>query len=498
MGMITGSINLLKECFKECTGSFVKYKKQFFILLSIYIVAFSSIFRANFAYWDDIGRTYAGYHGWLDWSRYGTELLATLVQMDWHLTDLSPLPQLLACAIMAAAGILLLDVFSDGGKIEIFQIIAASLTALAPYFLGIISYKFDSPYMAVSFLVCVFPFLFRRKPRSVYAIISCVCLIAMCVTYQASSGVYPVIVLFLSMNGILKGESIRENIKFIGVSSLCYLASLGFFWLFLMRENGVSIPLSVLPAFAADRYIAYYKIIFHDCTKVWLVLLAAVIIVFLCSVYQSAGINRGPAVCIGIFMIFAGSILCFGVNLFLSREAYDTRIMYGINFLITMLAVFISFHAKGWMYQVVYVLLAWSFAVFALTYGNALAVQKDYMNHRVELLAADVSDLDIMNTDSKKYIRMAGDIGYSPVIRNMAENYPILERESYIGSGDGLFCSGLAEGIWGEYYFFHYLNIPNIESTPDMDDYQDWPVVRDTIYHTIRENGNCIVIELKE
>lgn len=31
-----------------------------------------------------------------------------------------------------------------------------------------------------------------------------------------------------------------------------------------------------------------------------------------------------------------------------------------------------------------------------------------------------------------------------------------------------------------------------------MDDYQDWPVVRDTIYHTIRENGNCIVIELKE
>lgn len=265
-----------------------------------------------------------------------------------------------------------------------------------------------------------------------------------------------------------------------------------------MRENGVSIPWSRLLPFAADRYIACYKIIFQDYSRVWLILLAAVIIVFLCSVCRSAGINRGLAVCVGIFMLFAGSILCFGVNLFISREAFDTRTMYGFNFFITMLAVFISFYAEKWIFKAVYVVLAWSFAIFALTYGNALAVQSDYMNHRVELLVDDLCDLDVMNTEDKKNIRIVGDIGYSPVIRNMAEEYPILERDSYTGSKDGLFCSGLAEGIWGEYYFFHYLNIPNIKSAPDMDDYQDWPVVKNTIYHTIRQDGYCIVIELKD
>lgn len=220
MKMVNSTMHLLKECFMEYRNSFVKYRKQFFILLTIYLLAFCSIFRANFTYMDDIGRTYAGYHGWLDWSRYGTEILATFLHMNWHLTDISPLPQMVACVIMAAAGILLLDVFSDGGEIKFFHIAAASLTALAPYFLGMISYKFDSPYMALSFFVCILPFLFRKKSTSVYMLVSTACLIAMCVTYQASSGVYPLMVLFLSMRDLIgggyKGEAeIHRNFVFM-------------------------------------------------------------------------------------------------------------------------------------------------------------------------------------------------------------------------------------------------------------------------------------------
>lgn len=219
---------------------------------------------------------------------------------------------------------------------------------------------------------------------------------------------------------------------------------------------------------------------------------------FLYSVYRSARINRILAVCIGIGTVFAGSVLCFGVNLFISRESYDARTMYGFNFLITMLAVFISFQAGYWILKMIYTMLAWSFVVFALTFGNALAQQQAYRDYRIELLAGDLNDLEIMNTDETKYIQVTGDIGYSPVIRNMAEAYPILNREAYIGSGDGLICTGLGEGIWGEYYFRHYLNMPNIESSSKDDDYRDLPVIKDTMYHTIRGDGHHILIELKE
>lgn len=491
MKKINYAINLFK-------GFCIEYKKQFVLLLGIYLLAFCAIFRANFAYWDDIGRTYAGYHGWLDWSRYGTEILATFVHAGWHLTDISPLPQLIACVIMAASGILLLYIFGDGKKIGFFHVIAASFTALSPYFLGIISYKFDSPYMALSFFVCVFPFLFRKKSVGIYMAVSAFCLIMMCVTYQASSGIYPMLVLFLTMQDIMTGGDVKKNLKFIGGSAVCYLFSIGFFWLILMRENGLSvISFSQMIPCAVKRYITYYEIIFNDFAKNWIVLLAVIAAVFLYYAYRAAEINRMVSLGLGIAAVFSGSILCFGANLFISREAYDARTMYGFNFLITMLVVFISFHAKHWLPKIAYTALAWSFIVFSLTYGNALACQKDYMHYRMGALVSDLNELEIMNTNEEKDILLVGDIGYSPVIRSMAESYPVLERESFIGSGDGLICSGLGEGIWGGYYFYHYLNIPNIESASDDEDYQNFPVLKDTMYHTIRGCDNSIVIELK-
>ena len=119
------------------------------------------------------------------------------------------------------------------------------------------------------------------------------------------------------------------------------------------------------------------------------------------------------------------------------------------------------------------------------------------MHYRMGLLVSDLNELEIMNTNEEKDILIVGDIGYSPVIRSMAESYPILNRESSIGSGDGLICSGLGEGIWGGYYFYHYLNIPNIKGASGDEDYQNFPVLKDTMYHTIRGFDHSIVIELK-
>ena len=196
-------------------------------------------------------------------------------------------------------------------------------------------------------------------------------------------------------------------------------------------------------------------------------------------------------------MVFLGSILCFGVNLFISREAYDVRSMYGFNVFLALLAVFLSFHAGNWMPKVVYAALVWSFFVFSLTYGNALATQQDYMQYRTELLADDLNDLDIMNTEEIKEVLIVGDIGYSPVIERMAEDYPILDRASFTDSGDGLIGTGLGEGFWGGYYFYNYLKIPNIRSGSESDIDQELPVIKETMYHTIRGGGSLVVIELK-
>ena len=65
----------LRLKFVEYKDKSMEYKREFIGLFGIYLLAFSAIIRANYTYADDIGRTFAGYHGWLDWSRSTTVCL---------------------------------------------------------------------------------------------------------------------------------------------------------------------------------------------------------------------------------------------------------------------------------------------------------------------------------------------------------------------------------------------------------------------------------------
>lgn len=201
-----------------------------------------------------------------------------------------------------------------------------------------------------------------------------------------------------------------------------------------------------------------------------------------------AVIHKVFALLMGIITVGIGSLLCFGAYLFISEDAYDTRAMYGINVFLTLMAVWISFYLSHWIPKMICAALAWSFLTFSLTYGNALSQQQAYLDYRINLLASDLNELEIMKTNELKKIQIVGDIGIAPVITSMADAYPLLERTIF---------TGLSEGYWGGYYFYHYLNIPNIEVTTEENKYNDLPIIKNTMYHTIRGNNSNILIELQ-
>ena len=168
--------------------------KPFLILCLIYLVGISAILIASVHYADDIARTNYGYAGWNGFSRYASTLLAYGLHADGYLTNIAPLPQILAAVILALASLILIclvagkDKFKESPKKWWWYLVAVVPLGLSPYMLECLSYQYDAPYMAISVLAAVVPLLFRHKKWWVYGLAILVGVLLICTTYQARLG----------------------------------------------------------------------------------------------------------------------------------------------------------------------------------------------------------------------------------------------------------------------------------------------------------------------
>ena len=208
--------------------------KAFFIVSVFFLIGISAILRANFNYLDDMGRVADGYKGWENFSRFVSNGLSTMIHMDNYITDISPLPQLIAILILALAGIILLYVIYERKVFSIWELISLIPIGLNPYFLECISYKFDAPFMSLSILAAIAPLLLLNSLRWKYMLSVIVGTIIVCSSYQASSGVFPMIVILLSLKMWFKDKPLNEIIQFILNSIIGFGIGLIFFKFVIM------------------------------------------------------------------------------------------------------------------------------------------------------------------------------------------------------------------------------------------------------------------------
>ena len=177
--------------------------KPYLILVVLILTAMIPLLMANFNYLDDLGRTAIGYRLWDNYSRYISEYASVLVHAGTHLTDISPLPQMLAACIMAAASLMVIFCLKDEHRaISVFDLIAVLPLTLSPYFLECLSYKFDAPYMAFSVFASVFPvWVYTHCGRGIPFLISSMAgTLCMCLSYQAASGIYPMLIVWTAFS----------------------------------------------------------------------------------------------------------------------------------------------------------------------------------------------------------------------------------------------------------------------------------------------------------
>lgn len=481
-----------------------KYRVPIGILLVVYLVGILAIIRANFYYIDDLGRAFWGYRGFQYFSRYVSEFGSILIHADTELTDISPLPQILATGIMAISGVAILHLITEKERFSVIEYIAMVPLCLSPYFLECISYKFDALYMAISVLASVAPaLLYSKKMPGGYVLSVILGTLIMCMSYQSSSGIFPMLTALLALKKWNHGEAVKELLRFVMLSAVGYLVGLVLFSEVIMNpvSQGDYVspalpPIKEIPYYFFYNLKHYYTLILSDLKKGWLLLIAVLLVGFVyISVWESKRkwYCALPMTIAGLGVILA---LAFGAYPAMTNPLFEPRAMYGFGVMVSMIAVYTVSETGRREYlvpRIACLALSWCFFIFAFTYGNALDVQQDYTDYRIAAVIDDLDETGAFNSEEPKTVQVVGTIGYAPGIYAMDQDYQILNRLIPI-----LFQDSSWE--WGVFEFENYYALPKVkwsrDENIDLRD-MDLPLLRDSIYHTIRGNSEYLLIELK-
>ena len=463
--------------------------KPFLFVLTVYLLGILSIIRADFFYIDDVDRAVRGYHGWNGWSRHLSDILSTFIHADTNLADISPLPQILAVFITAAAAAALAYILSEG-KPTAARLLAALPLGLSPYFLENYSYKFDAPYMALSVLLSVLPFLFV-KTKKAFVFVSIISLLGMCMTYQASSGIYLMIaaaLAFVDWNYHKKAG--KELFVFAARSFGSFVIALVFFRLVFMVNGttGHGVSTEVLPperllSGVIKNLTSCFTLINADFGVVWKLLMAVICVLFIADAAKRSarkGAIRFIAPCLLTAFLCAAS---YGVYIILENPLFAPRALYGFGAYIAIISVCLV-RSGGKPALAGVIALNWCFLVFAFSYGNALADQKRYTHFRAELLLSDLNALFPGRNGNDMEIHLENNIGFGPLTENIARHYPVVKR-----------LVPLNRLYQFDKYMTEYFRW---EKGKTWEGSGSLPVIFDSYYHVIKSDGKRIVVSLKE
>ena len=497
--------------FKKLTEKLAKNRfllKPFLILCLIYLLGFSAIILAGVHYADDAARTTYGYDGWSFFSRYLSTALSHGLHADSYLTNIAPLPQIIAVGCLAASSLALICVVS--GK-ELFlkpwtkwmpSIIAATLLGFCPYFFECMSYQYDAPYMALSMLFAIVPFLFRHGERKRYLAAVAIGILGACMTYQVSIGIFLVLLIFLAMKDWADGKDGKEILKFVLWSAGSALLALLVFQKCLMTTEDVYVSnempaISVFMAEFLKHLGQYCGLIGEDAKVLWLILAGLMGVGFVILFVLGSKRNKILASLIAAVGLFCMAMAAYTPYSMLTEPLYAARAMYAIGAVIAILGIYTASRAanfkRGWqkLVAVPAMVLAWCFFVFAFTYGNALKEQDTYRNMQITMVTSDLNEL-LPKIDSKNVaVQVSGQIDYSPVIRNMPEDTRrALHRllKSSFGRNTAWMAYRVTEGPW----------LMDVTRRADENlTERNLPVLRDTALYKIRGDQDNILVEFK-
>ena len=420
-------------------------KENALILLIVFVIAFSgyiTLFRGNIDYQDDIDRNQAGAYAWGYYSsRWITEIANLLIHQSFRVHDRSPLGQILGLFVLALSAFILANSFSSlsgSERIRKRNIVASLILIFNPYFLECMAYKYDSVGMAASVLFPFIPFLVVNK-KELFCFTSLICVLLSYLSYQASSGIYIVMVLAVGLMQYLNGsKTIKGTLVFFIRSAIAYIGAVAVFYAVFrsMAPDVNELTRLALGKNVVFNITTYVKEIFQSFNSLWILLsaLICVISIVACCMYSKRG--KGQTIILSALFIILGYIFSYGGYIFLETYIGTPRSIYGIGIFLAIIAN-VSVCTGLTVLCIPSAILAWCFFSFSFAYGNALTVQQDKDLVYERLLISDFNELFPKEDYPELKIVFWGDVRLSKDLIKLVEDFPIASKLiQRVNSGD--------------------------------------------------------------
>lgn len=411
-------------------------KYPFLLILFIYSLVASVISLANYPYIDDIGRQLQGYTGFsAHYSRYLSELFAVSIQGSRHLTDTGLTSSIISASILSLASILVLYIFFGKTKIKWSAAISSVFIGLNPWFLEALSFRFDSPFLSLSILVVVLPFLFWKSPLLHFYLAGSFGVFLMCNSYQASSGIFILMTMTLVILNVTSHATLNMLWNRIFVSMAAFVTGLLVYFVQVKifppifsestdLGNVFDIPKNML-----TNTVSYLGVIWKQSTNVWLVLFILIFILLGALFLTSSTKGKLPTSLYFVLYLILGGVLSYGVYMVFPIAYAEMRPRYSYGF-----GVFISFAmilltqketTLSWLKikTPIAMLLSFYLLSFSFIFANSLKLENDYFISQSTILGSSLNE--VLDNENRT-VKMNRFVGDAPVFLNTIANYPIL------------------------------------------------------------------------
>ena len=417
------------------------YENRYAIALvfGIYLLALFAIEKTNFPYLDDVNRQVNGQAGFgIAYSRWVSEYFSWIVQGSRHLTDAGLASSLMTGTFLSVASLLAVYTLNHR-QLKPIPLIVSTLIGLNPWYLQSLSFRFDAPYMALSILFSILPFLWWGKNPLLFFSFSFLGVLGVCNSYQSSSGIYIVMVLAFLYQELLQNKPFIKEIKKALLAMLAYILAMVADLMIVsfnpeISERGDMIKVAKLTKFPetiATNISKYFSIIIKDSATHWLYLALVLLVVFILSSLAFANISPVKTFLYTVAYLILGAVLSYGIFLIFEKNLAELEPRYSYGFGVFVAITLIMLSQKSWpnFWGTAKNLLILWFAFYVLyfpfVYAVALADQKDSFERQSIMLANDLRPL--VNKE-RTHVYVNRFFYESRIVKSDAKDYPIITR----------------------------------------------------------------------